>query len=120
MRVTQFTQYNNFVFNQQRTLNELSNIQTQISTGMKIKNMDENPIVYTEYLQLNEEMNSFTQIKSSANFAQTFANETDTTLNDFVSTLGSFKTNLLKAANDTNDETSREAIVSELEGELEH
>ena len=120
MRVTQFTQYNNFLLNQQRTLNELNDVQTQISTGVKIQNMYEDPVVYTKYLKLNEEVNSFTQIKSSATFAQTFANETDTVLNDFVSTLGSFKTNLLKAANDTNDETSRNAIVSELEGELEH
>ncbi|GAB6073995.1 flagellar hook-associated protein FlgL [Nautilia lithotrophica] len=120
MRVTQFTQYNNFILNQQRTLSELNKVQTQISTGVKIQNMYEDPVVYTKYLKLNEEMNSFTQIKTSASFAQTFANETDTVLNDFVSTLGSFKTNLLKAANDTNDETSRNAIVSELEGELEH
>ncbi|WP_210402413.1 flagellar hook-associated protein FlgL [Nautilia sp. PV-1] len=120
MRVTQFIQYNNFVLYQQRTLSALNNVQTQISTGEKIQNMYEDPVVYTKYLKLNEELNSFTQIKSSANFAETFANETDTTLNDFVTTLGSFKTNLLKAANDTNDDTSREAIVSELKGELEH
>ena len=120
MRVTQFTQYNNFLLNQQRTLNDLNEVQTQIATGEKIQNMYDDPVVYTKYLNLNEEINSFSQIKSSANFAQTFANETDTVLNDFVTTLGSFKTNLLKAANDTNDDTSREAIVNELQGELEH
>jgi flagellar hook-associated protein 3 FlgL len=120
MRVTQFTQYNNYILNQQKTLSELTDVQTQISTGEKIQNMYEDPVVYTKYLQLNEEVNSFSQVKSSANFAQTFANETDTTLNDFVSTLGSFKTKLLSAANATNDDTSREAIVSELKGELAH
>ncbi len=120
MRVTQFTQYNNFILNQQKTLNALNETQTQISTGEKIQNMYEDPVVYTKYLQLNEEINSFSQIKFSANFAQTFANETDTTLNDFVSTLGSFKTKLLSAANATNDNTSRQAIVSELKGELAH
>ena len=120
MRVTQFTQYNNFILNQQNTLSELNKVQTQISTGVKIENMYDDPAVYTKYLKLNEETNSFTQIKSSASFAKTFANETDTVLNNFVSTLGSFKTKLLNAANDTNNETSRNAIVSELEGELEH
>ncbi|WP_456480786.1 flagellar hook-associated protein FlgL [Nautilia sp.] len=120
MRVTQFTQYNNFVLNQQKTLNALTDVQTQISTGEKIQNMYDDPGVYVKYLKLNEELNSFTQVKSSATFAQTFANETDTTLNDFVTALGSFKSNLLKAANDTNDETSRDAIVSELESELAH
>jgi len=120
MRVTQLTQYNNFVLNQQNTLSELNKVQTQIATGKKIENMYDDPVVFTKYLKLDEEINSFTQIKSSAQFAKTFANETDTALNDFVTTLDSFKTNLLKAANDTNDVTSREAIVKELQGELEH
>ncbi len=120
MRVTQFTQYNNFILNQQKTLDDLNTVQTQISTGEKIQNMYEDPAVYTKFLKLNEEITSLTQVKDSATFAQTFANETDTTLNDFVNTLGTFKTNLLKAANETNDETSREAIVSELESELAH
>jgi len=120
MRVTQFTFYNNFVLNQQNTLSDLTKVQTQIATGKKIENMQDDPAIFTEYLKLDEEINSFTQISSSANFALNFARESDTTLNDIVSTLTSFKTKLLDAANDTNDETSREAIVSELKGELEH
>ena len=120
MRVTQFTQYNNFILNQQRTLSELNKVQMQISTGTKIQNMYDDAAVFTKHLKLTEEINSLTQVKSSATFAQTFANETDTVMNDFVSTLGTFKTNLLNAANATNDETSRNAIVSELKGLLEH
>ncbi len=120
MRVTHFTQYNNFILNQQRTLSELNKVQMQISTGSKIQNMYDDAAVFTKHLKLTEEINSLTQVKSSATFAQTFANETDTVMNDFVSTLGTFKTNLLNAANATNDETSRNAIVSELKGLLEH
>jgi len=120
MRVTQFTQYNNFILNQQRTLSELNKVQMEISTGTKIQNMYDDAAVFTKHLKLTEEINSLTQVKSSATFAQTFANETDTVMNDFVSTLGTFKTNLLNAANATNDETSRNAIVSELKGLLEH
>ena len=120
MRVTQFTFYNNFVTDQQRTLSELTKVQTQIATGKKIENMYDDPTVYTKFLKLDEEINSFTQISSSAKFAKTFAQESDTTLNDIVSTLSSFKSKLLTAANDTNNTTSREAIVSELKSELEH
>jgi len=120
MRVTQFTFYNNFLVNHQKELNELTKTQTQIATGKKIQNMYDNPTVFTKYLKLNEEINSFTQIKDSANFALNFARETDTTINDIVTTLTSFKTKLLNAANDTNDITSRKAIVSELKSELEH
>ncbi|MEO1923168.1 MAG: flagellar hook-associated protein FlgL [Nautiliaceae bacterium] len=120
MRVTQFTMYNNFLINHQRDLSELQKIQTQIATGRKIDNMYDNPTIFTEYLKLNEEINSFTQVKKSANFALTFARQSDTVLNDVVTTLDTFKVNLLKAANDTNNETSRQAIVSELKGELAH
>jgi flagellar hook-associated protein 3 FlgL len=120
MRVTQFTLYNNFLVNHQKDLNDLTKIQTQISTGKKIDKIYDDPIVFTKYLQLNEEINSFDQIKNSANFALNFSRETDTTMNDMVKTLTSFKTKLLQAANDTQDETSREAIVSDLKGMLDH
>jgi len=120
MRVTQFTLYNNFLINHQKELRDLTDTQTQIATGKKIQNMYDDPVIYSKYLKLNREINSFTQIKDSANFALTFARETDTTINDIVSTLTSFKTKLLTAANDTNDETSREAIVSDLKGMLNH
>ena len=120
MRVTQFTFYNNFLLNQQQDLSELNKIQTELATGKKIEYMNDNPVVYTKYLSLDEEINSFSQIKKSAQFAKTFANETDTTLNDITNTLDSFKTKLLQAANATQNKTSREAIVSELEGELNH
>lgn len=120
MRVTQFTMYNNFLINQQRILNELNKTTTELSTGKKIQNLYDNPTVFVNDLKFQEKINTFTQIKSSANFAKTFANETDTTLNDIVTTLDSFKTKLLNAANDTNNKTSREAIANELEGELNH
>ncbi|WP_457564333.1 flagellar hook-associated protein FlgL [Caminibacter sp.] len=120
MRVTQFTLYNNFLLNQQNDLSELNKIQTQIATGKKIQNLYDNPTVYTRYLKLDTEINSFTQIKDSANFALNFARESDTTMNDIVTSLTTFKTKLLNAANDTNNETSREAIASELKGLLEH
>ena len=120
MRITHFTQYSNFILHQQATLSKLNKIQTQISTGVKISSMDDNPTIFNIDLRLKEELNSFTQIKSSASFAKTFANQTDTTLNEFVSTLNSFKVKLTQAANDTQNITSREAIVSELKGELEH
>ncbi|NPA11291.1 MAG: flagellar hook-associated protein FlgL [Epsilonproteobacteria bacterium] len=120
MRVTQFTYINNFVNLQQKQLTELSKKQMQISSGKKINNIYDDPTVYIKDLGLKEEINGLDQVNRSASFAQTFARETDTTINDIVTTLGSFKTKLLAAANDTENITSREAIVSELTGMLEH
>jgi len=120
MRVSQFTLYNNFIFNEQNDLNALSKVQTQLSTGKKIEYMYDNPVVFVKDLKFQEEINSFTQIKKSAQFAKTFANETDTILNEISNTLDSFKVKLIQAANDTNNKTSRMAIAKELEGELNH
>jgi len=120
MRVTQFTIFNNFILNQQNDLNALNKIQNQLATGKKITYMNDNPVIFTKFLTLDEEINSLTQVKNSAKFGKTFANETDTILNEFSSTLHSFKTKLLQAANDTNNKTSRKAIAKELEGELNH
>jgi len=120
MRVTQFTTYNNFLLNQQNTLSELNKVTQELSTGKKIQNSYDNPTIFVNDLKFQEKINTFTEVKKSASFAQTFANETDTTLNDTVTTLNSFKTKLLDAANDTNNETSRKAIVTDLEGKLEH
>ena len=120
MRVTQFTFYNNFLINQENDLSALSKVQTQLASGKKIEYMYDDPVVFVRDLKFQEEINSFTQIKNSAQFAKTFANETDTVLNDISNTLDSFKTKLLQAANDTNNDTSRMAIAKELEGELNH
>jgi flagellar hook-associated protein 3 FlgL len=120
MRVTELTFYNNFIQNQQADLNALTNVQEQISTGKKIQNIYDNPVIYSHYLKFNEEINTFTQVKKSASFALNFSRETDTTMNDMVNTLMDFKTKLISAANATNNDTSREAIVSELQSDLDH
>ena len=120
MRVTQFTYYNNFINSQQQDLSELNKVQAQLASGKKIENMYDNPIVYEKDLGFKEEINSFIQVKKSASFAKTFANETDTTLNEMTDTLTTFKTKLLQAANDTNNDANREAIAKELEAELTH
>ena len=120
MRVTQFTYYNNFINSEQEDLNRLNKIQTELASGKKIENMYDNPIIFEKDLGFKEEINSFIQVKNSANFAKTFANETDTTLNEITKNLTSFKTKLLQAANDTNNKANREAIAKELEAELAH
>ena len=120
MRVTQFTFYNNFINSQQSDLNALTKVQEELATGKKINYMYDNPVIFTKDLQFQEEINSFDEIKKSAEFAHTFANETDTVLNEISNTLTSFKTKLLQAANATNNTTSRMAIAKELEGELNH
>ena len=120
MRVTQFTLYNNFILNQQKDLEALTKVQTQLSSGRKIEYMYDDPVIFTKDLKFQEEINSFEEIKKSAQFAKTFANETDTILNEISNTLNSFKVKLIQAANDTNNLTSREAIAKELKGELNH
>jgi len=120
MRVSQFTYYFNFLNLQQKQLAELNKTQMEVASGKKITNIYDNPIIYIKDLGFKEQINSLDQVNESANFAFTFAKESDTTINDIVKSLDTFKVKLLQAANDTQNVTSREAIVSELKGLLEH
>jgi len=120
MRLTTNTLYSNFIYNQQNTLTDLNQVTNQLSSGMKIDKIYDDPTVFTNTLRLDEEGNSLKQVVQTSKSAQTFANNTDTTLNDMTTTLSSFKTKLLQAANADNSETSYEAMAEELEGLKKH
>ena len=120
MRITTNSLYSNFLYDQQNTLTDLNTVTNQLSTGMKIDKIYDDPTVFTNTLRLDNEQNSLKQVSNTAKNAQTFANNTDTTLNDMTSTLDSFKTKLLQAANADNSDTSYASLANELEGLKDH
>jgi len=120
MRVTTNTLYSNFLYDQQTTLSDLNDVNNQLSSGMKIDKIYDNPTVFTDTIRLDEESNSLKQVLNTSKTAQTFANNTDTTMNDMTQTLESFKTKLLQAANADNSDTNYEALANELQGLREH
>jgi len=120
MRVTTNTLYSKFIYDQQNTYDDLNTVTNQLSSGMKIDKIYDDPTVFTNTLRLDSESNSLTQVLNTAKTAQSFADNTDTTLNDMTKTLDSFKTKLLQAANADNNDTSYGALAEELQGLRDH
>jgi len=120
MRITTNMLYSKFLYDQQTNLTSLNRTTNQLSTGMKIDKIYDNPTIFTNTLRLDNESNSLNQVLTTTKNAQTFANNTDTTLNDMTLTLETFKTKLLQSANADNSPTSYEALAKELEGLKKH
>jgi flagellar hook-associated protein 3 FlgL len=120
MRVTTNSLYSKFIYDQQTTYSNLNKVTDQISNGMKISKMNDDPKIFTDTLRLDNESNTLTQVVNTSKTAQTFANNTDTTMNDMMTTLTSFKTTLLQAASAVNNNTSSSALADELDGLKKH
>ncbi|MFK5880930.1 MAG: flagellin [Sulfurospirillum sp.] len=104
----------------QDSLRKLYDINTQISSGSKIQNSYENSSIYVDTMRLNNEISTFDQAKKSSSKAQTFANNTDATMNELDDTLTKFKSKLIQAANGTNSTTSLGAIADDLSAMRDH
>jgi flagellar hook-associated protein 3 FlgL len=120
VRITTNMLYSNFIYDQQNTYSDLNKATNQLSSGMKIENIYDDSSVFNDTLRLDEEGNSLEQVVKTSKTAQTFANNTDTTMNDMTKTLSEFKTKLLQAANADNNDTSYGALADELEGLKQH
>ncbi len=115
MRITNQLIYNNFNTDYSRDSNLMHKLTSQISSGHKIQNSFDDTSVYIDSSRLEYEKTSLAQIKSSSQSAQTFANNSDTVLNEFTNSLIKFKTKLIQAANGTHNTTSLNAIADNLE-----
>ena len=110
MRVTYDMYYNNLYGNENSKLsNKLFDVNKQIASGLKIQYASDDVSVYTETMRLDNEMATLTQAKKSSQSGYTVADQTDTVMNEYSDLMNRFRTLLVQAANDTNDETSRDS-----------
>ena len=117
MRVTQSMYYNNIFGNNNSKLNkDLFDVNKQIASGLKIQYASDDIRTFTETMRLDNEMVSIGQIKKSTESGYKVSDQTDVTMNSFTSDMNKMRTLLVQAANDTNDDKSRDAIVKELKG----
>ena len=114
MRVTNTLFYSTSVTEHQSAMKKLYDIDKQIASGMKIQNSFENSGVYVDTMRLNYEIATLEQTKESSSKAQTFAQNTDSTMNQFTKALEQFKTKLIQANNGSNSTTSLNAIANDL------
>ncbi len=115
MRITNQLLYSNFSRDYKRDTLLLNKLTSQISSGHKIQNSFDDSSVYIDSSRLEYEKISLSQIKKSSKSAQTFANNSDTVLNEFNDRLVQFKTKLIQAANASHNETSLNAIADDLQ-----
>ncbi|MDF1879272.1 flagellar biosynthesis protein FlgL [Sulfurimonas sp. SAG-AH-194-C20] len=117
MRVTQSMYYNNiFSTSNSRINQQLFDVNKQIASGIKIQYASDNVRTFTETMRLDNELATIGQVKKSAESGYKVSNQTDVTLNEFTDGMNRMRTLLIQAANDTNSDTGREAIVAELKG----
>ncbi len=118
MRVTQSMYYNNiFNDNNSKINKELFDVNKQIASGLQIQYASDDVRTFTETMRLDNEMVTIGQTKKSIDSGYKVSDQTDATMNGFTDSMNNMRTLLVQASNDTNDETSRDAIVKELRGE---
>jgi len=121
MRIASSLYYNNlFSPNKNKLSNELYDVNKQISSGLKIEYAKDDVSIFSNTMRLDNEINTLEQASKSTNNALKMATQTDTTLNEFQTTLDRMKVLMTNAANGTHSDESLDAIYNELNGLEEH
>jgi flagellar hook-associated protein 3 FlgL len=120
VRVTASSFYNNIYGENNKLNRQLFDVNKQISSGQKIQYAHEDPGVFIDTLRLDDEITTLQQTKNSSQNAYKFSTQTDTSIGEIVKTLESMKVKMLNAANDSNSDSSLQAIAKELRGLQNH
>lgn len=120
MRVTAASFYNNIYGENNKLNRQLFDVNKQISSGLKIQYVHENPGIFIDTLRLDDEITTLQQTKSSSQNAYKFSTQTDITIGEIVKTIESMKVKMINAANDSNSDASLQAIAKELRGLQNH
>lgn len=115
MRITNTLLYSSSIRNYRTANEKLYNINQQLASGMKIQNSYDDTGVYIDSMRLNNEISSLEQSSETSSKAQSFAQNTDSTLSDITKQFDLFKTKLTQAANASNSTTSLNALANDLE-----
>lgn len=116
VRVTASSFYNNIYGENNKLNRQLFDVNKQIASGQKIQYAHEDPGVFIDTLRLDNEITTLQQTKSSSQNAYKFSTQTDTTIGEIVKTFEAMKVKLLNAGNDTNSQSSLDAIAKDLRG----
>ncbi|MBT5934820.1 MAG: flagellar biosynthesis protein FlgL [Sulfurimonas sp.] len=114
MRIMNSMYYNNLSTNHSKINQNLFDVNKQIASGLKIQYASDNVSTFVETMRLDNELATLGQVKKSADSGYKVSNQTDVTLNEFTDELDRMKVLLIQASNDTNDESSLDAIAGEL------
>lgn len=117
MRITSSMYYKSlYSQNNSQLQSKLFDVNKQIASGLKIQYAKDDVRTFTETMRLDNEVTTLEQIKMSVDSAYKVSDQTDSTLNEFETSMNRIRVLLLQAANGTNSDTSLDAISDELRG----
>lgn len=115
MRITSSMYYEGiYGGNNSKLSKNLFDVNKQIASGLKIQYAKDDVRTFAETMRLDNELSTIGQVKKSTESGYKLSNQTDVVLNEFGTTLNRMRTLMLQAANDSQSDTSLDAIAKEL------
>ena len=113
-RVNQNMLNQNMMFNLQKSYAAMDKYQTQLASGKKITKPSDDPVVAVRGMYYQDSLNEIDQFKKNADDAQSLMQTTDDTMNNITQVLQRVRELTVQGLNGTNDATSRDSIVQEI------
>lgn len=118
-RITQGMLVSNYLINTNRNLNNMQNMQSQLSTGKEISKPSENPFKATRIMQLYTEIDSNKQFNENIKDTSNWLDATDTALGQAQNILARIRELQVSVGNGTYKENERVAIQVEIKQKSE-
>jgi flagellar hook-associated protein 3 FlgL len=119
MRITSSTLTNNFLSNLNKNAEELSKLQTQLSSGSQIEKPSDDPVAVSKIMYLNTAIERNEQYESNIDDAVSWNTMTDVSLENIGDILQSVREITVQAANDTYSDSDRQALADSVDQMIE-
>jgi len=115
MRISSSMYYKNlYSTNNSNLQNKLFDVNKQIASGISIQYAKDDIRTFAETMRLDNEIEGLIQIKQSTESGFKMANQTDSVLNEFTTSMDRMRTLMINAANGIHSDDSLDAIADEL------
>lgn len=115
MRVTNQSMAKSLANNIQNSLENLQNLQNQVSSGKKIKTLSDDPIAATRALSLRNSLRDIEHYNDNIEDAKLWLNLNESLLADARTLITTAKTNAQQATNSTTDADSRTNMATQID-----
>jgi flagellar hook-associated protein 3 FlgL len=113
-RITQGMMNQTLLYDLRNVTTQLSASEQQLSSGYKLNKPSDDPYGASQALKLRADLASNQQYQSNVQDANSWQNVADTALGDIGDSVQRARDLVIQGANDTNDSSDRQAIVTEL------
>ena len=113
-RITQGMMNQTLLYDLRNVTTQLSTSEQELSSGYKLNKPSDDPYGASQALKLRADLAANTQYQSNVQDANSWQNVADTALGDIGDSIQRARDLVIQGANDTNDASDRQAIVTEL------